>query len=257
MKHRLDDSPIWADLLKIRMVYLQGRQIHTKDGKKTLFWEDSWLIGGPLCVAHPVLYDLCKDKLIIVHEMLVRNGHPNVYRWLHNPLFEEWLGIVEKTYSFNFSSQKDIVTWKWNSKKTFTMKSVYNRLSSGSESNRFNHIWKSKIPYKIKIFTWLLEKGAVLTKDNMIRRRWAGDPSCKFCDQPETINHLFFQCLVAKCIWALIGQCLGAKNTPRDCEQYKQWIRKWLPNGQAVYHFGFAAVCWAIWKCHNKAVFDA
>ena len=137
------------------------------------------------------------------------------------------------------------------------MKSVYNRLSSGSESNRFNHIWKSKIPYKIKIFTWLLEKGAVLTKDNMIRRRWAGDPSCKFCDQPETINHLFFQCLVAKCIWALIGQCLGAKNTPRDCEQYKQWIRKWLPNGQAAYHFGFAAVCWAIWKCRNKTIFDA
>ena len=147
--------------------------------------------------------------------MLVRNGHPNFYRWLHNPLFEEWLGIVEKTYSFNFSSQKDIVTWKWNSKKTFTTKSVYNRLSSGSESNRFNHIWKSKIPYKIKIFTWLLEKGAVLTKDNMIRRRWAGDPSCKFCDQPETINHLFFQCLVAKCIWALIGKCLGA-NIPRE-----------------------------------------
>jgi hypothetical protein len=117
VKHRLDDSPIWADLLKIRMVYLQGRQIHTKDGKKTLFWEDSWLIGGPLCIAHPVLYDLCKDKLITVHEMLVRNGHPNFYRWLHNPLFEEWLGIVEKTYSFNFSSQKDIVTWKWNSRK--------------------------------------------------------------------------------------------------------------------------------------------
>jgi len=154
------------------MVYLQGRQIHTKDGKKTLFWEDSWLIGGPLCVAHPVLYDLCKDKLITVHEMLVRNGHMNFYKWLHNPLFEEWLGVVERAYSFNFSSQKDIVTWKWNSKKAFTTKSVYNQLSSGSESNRFNHIWKSKIPYKIKIFTWLLEKGAVLTKDNMIRRRW-------------------------------------------------------------------------------------
>ena len=37
VKHRLDDFPIWSDLLKIRMVYLKGRQIHTRNGKKNSF----------------------------------------------------------------------------------------------------------------------------------------------------------------------------------------------------------------------------
>ena len=40
VKHWLDDSPIWSDLLKIRQVYLSGRQVHVKNGKNTLAWED-------------------------------------------------------------------------------------------------------------------------------------------------------------------------------------------------------------------------
>ena len=214
-------------------------------------------MGKPICIDHPVLYDLCENKMITVQEMLAINGRLNFSRWLHHSLFEEWMGIVDKTFSFNFETQEDIVSWSWSSKKIFTTKSVYNHTSSDGEINSFNHIWRSKLPYKIKIFTWLLEKGAILTKDNMLRRKWIGDPSSKFCDQPETIDHLFFQCSIAKCVWAMIGQCFGANNTSRDCRQYKQWIRKWLPDGHNVYHFNFAAVCWAIWKCRNKAVFDA
>jgi len=34
-------------------------------------------------------------------------------------------------------------------------------------------------------------------------------------------------------------------------------LDKPVPGDQSVHHFGFAAVCWAIWKCRNKAVFDA
>jgi hypothetical protein len=60
-----------------------------------------------------------------------------------------------------------------------------------------------KNPLKIKIFTWLLENNAIPTKDNMIRRKWVGNPSCLFCNHNETANHLFFQCPVARCIWGL------------------------------------------------------
>ena len=41
VKHRLDDSPIWSDLLKIRQVYLSGRQT----GKK---WQENSLLGRGL-----------------------------------------------------------------------------------------------------------------------------------------------------------------------------------------------------------------
>ena len=67
--------------------------------------------------------------------------------------------------------------------------------------NRFKHVWKAKISYKIKIFMWLVENNAILTKDNMLKRHWVGSPTCHFCFENETIEHLFFQCPVAKITW--------------------------------------------------------
>ena len=53
--HRLDDSPIWNDLLKVRHIYLKGRKIKVKNGKGTSFRVDAWLEKKPLCILHPVL----------------------------------------------------------------------------------------------------------------------------------------------------------------------------------------------------------
>ena len=176
-------------------------------------------------------------------------------------LFEEWMALLEKVFSYNFENQEDIVLWKWCSKKTFTTKSVYDHLSEEGNTNTFSHIWKTRIPYKIKIFTWLLEKGVVLTKDNMVKRKWTGDPSCVFCDQVETINHLFFQCPVAKCVWALVGQCIGATDIPRNNTQYKLWIdngyqmdKKFTTSGLQRYAGPFGSV--ATKRCLMLSVYD-
>jgi len=68
VKGRMDDSPIWKDLLQIRCVYLKGRKIQTNRGDKTLFWLDPWLTHQPLCVMYPILFDLCDMKKCTVLE---------------------------------------------------------------------------------------------------------------------------------------------------------------------------------------------
>jgi hypothetical protein len=40
VNHKLNDSPIWYDLLKIKDVYLKGRAINIENGECTRFWED-------------------------------------------------------------------------------------------------------------------------------------------------------------------------------------------------------------------------
>jgi hypothetical protein len=47
----------------------------------------------------------------------------------------------------------------------------------------------------------LLKNNVLLTKDNMVKRKWTGNPICMFCNQTETANHLFFQCCVARYVW--------------------------------------------------------
>ena len=124
---------------------------------------------------HPVLFEWCQDKDITVHNVLQINGRVPFDRWLPPILFEEWMGVINDTFSFNFRQQADEIGWKWESKKKFTTKSTYEHLTPHARVH-FDHIWKAKIPYKIKIFTWLLEKNAILTKYNLIRRKWLGIP---------------------------------------------------------------------------------
>jgi hypothetical protein len=81
--------------------------------------------------------------------------------------------VVEKAFKFQFHDIDDTVKWKWGGR--YTTRSMYDHLTRDDEGCPFSHIWKAKIPYKIKIFTWLLENNVVLTKDNMAKRKWDGN----------------------------------------------------------------------------------
>ena len=82
VKGKNDDSPIWKDLLKVRLVYLKGRKIKTGRGDRTLFWLDPWLTQQPLCTLYPVLFDLCDMKKCTVLDFLTINGQLHFSRWL-------------------------------------------------------------------------------------------------------------------------------------------------------------------------------
>jgi hypothetical protein len=55
----------------------------------------------------------------------------------------------------------------------------------------------------------------------MKKRKWEGNPICVFCDQVETISHLFFQCSNARCVWGIVAASMGAATIPGDPEQYR------------------------------------
>ena len=90
------------------------------------------------------------------------------------------------------SDELDIPIWCWNKSKIFSVKSVYNHMTRGENNENLEYIWKAKIPLQIKIFMWLVHNKSILTRDNMVKRKWQGDPTCIFCSQLETCDHLFF-----------------------------------------------------------------
>jgi hypothetical protein len=48
---------------------------------------------------------------------------------------------------------------------------MYPDLCRADMENPNKRIWEAKIPLKIKIFLWLLQQDAILTKDNLIKRK--------------------------------------------------------------------------------------
>jgi hypothetical protein len=62
----------------------------------------------------------------------------------------------------------------------FSVKSMYLALISDNRVRLNSTIWKLKVPLKIKIFLWYLERGVIFTKDNLIQRNWWAGKHCVF-----------------------------------------------------------------------------
>jgi hypothetical protein len=89
---------------------------------------------------------------------------------------------------------KDKPSWIWETNKKFSVKSMYAHLCSAYTEKPHKKLWKTKIPLNIKVFMWLVQMNAILTKENLAKRNWQGDKRCSFCTENENMTHLFFEC---------------------------------------------------------------
>ena len=79
---------------------------------------------------------------------------------------------------------------------------------------------------------------------------------CLFCNEVETIDHLFFLCVSSKYTWSLVASVLGASHRPISFGQFWQWASVLLPNRKHFHIIGLAAICWALWTTRNDSCFE-
>lgn len=80
-------------------------------------------------------------------------------------------------------NDRDKIWWNLTKEGRFTVKSFY----SAMKMEQVNFPQKKKT-LKIKVFIWLFVGGK-------------GGTNCQFCDREETIQHLFFDCPMARLLW--------------------------------------------------------
>ena len=115
--------------------------------------------------------------------------------------------------------------------------------------------WKIKVPLKIKFFLWYLKKGVILTKDNLAKRNWKGDKKCCFCNNDESIQHLFFECQVAKFVWNVVFVTFGIVPPSSITNMLGTWLRGFNLRSRKLLLIGATAMGWAIWLSRNEVVF--
>ena len=87
---------------------------------------------------------------------------------------------------------------------------------------------------------WLINQNAILTKDNLTKRKWQGDSRCKFCPEQESISHLFFDCPLAKFVWSIVALVMGAPCRPCSSDQFWSWVQIYMP--------GVGLFIWSVWR---------
>lgn len=121
----------------------------------------------------------------------------------------------------------------------FTTKSLYSFLTNGGFANKLaGHLWKCKIPLKIKFFMWQVFNNKLQCAHSLTKRGWKGGEKCCLDDGSETVNHIFFGCVIAKMIWGDLPSSLD--------NMYQTWIRGKGPLPIRLLLFFFAEFLWAL-----------
>lgn len=152
---------------------------------------DSGQIHG--CIINPFkilllfFFILSEQKDVSVADVKSGRVLLSFIRWLTSELQTCWDMILSNVHNVELSESNDIISWKLGKNCKFSVKSLYNALTSSDAGPSHKVIWKGKALPKIKIFIWLMINNAVLTKDNLIKRKWSGNPTYQFCDHDESV----------------------------------------------------------------------
>lgn len=147
----------------------------------------------PLKERCPRIYNICREKNVTVATVLNNGwGALTFRRTLLGVTLMMWENVKQSCEDVLLRQGEDKIKWMLTKDGVFTVKSLYRKLSVNEIGFPHKFMWKAKIPYKIKIFLWLVIKNSILTRDNLLKRGWSGNSQCLFCGQPESVEHLSF-----------------------------------------------------------------
>ena len=144
--------------------------------------------------------------------------------------------------------------WSLESKGLYSVKSMYKMINWGGMVSIWrDYIWKIKVPPNIHVFLWLIVHNKSLTRDNLAKRQHVEDLTCVFCCEPESLQHLFFYCVVARQVWLVIANCTKMP-VPNSFESLLPFWKK-KKSFDAV-NLISAATLWSLWLFRNEIVFQ-
>lgn len=164
------------------------------NGKRVRFWEDTWFGNSSLAIQFWPLYVINEQQGKTISQ--VWDGQVlrlSFRRLVSENLMHMWydlLGILENQI---LNDEEDKIMWSFNSNGKFSVQSLYVVINHRGVVPIFvPAVWKLNIPPRIQIFLWLLSKNKALTRDNLAKRREVTDKTCLFCNEAESVMHLFF-----------------------------------------------------------------
>jgi hypothetical protein len=162
------------------------------------------------------------------------------------------LELLQQQQASNHKDRRQSMLCKGNGDLDTSMIYVTLKSASSSEDPWANFVWKNKAPPRVKFFTWLLSKGRIQCKTNLIKKRIVDNNICDICQQvEETPEHIIFGCSAVRQFWEAIQI-----RTQQDwsIQKLQEIVR---PTHLPHKHFGMFLIlcCWHIWKRRNNTVF--
>jgi len=176
-------------------------------------------------------------------------------RCFDHRLLIQWYEILQIAQTIHFSGEEDALIWKFDAKGTYSVSSFYAVVNFKGTLPVYVHaLWKVKTPPKIHFFLWLIAHNKILTRDNLVKRQHVDDLTCVFCSEPESCDHLFFDCCVAQVVWKELRHIMGFADMVFS---FTSVASMWLCEKKHVVHnSAIAAALWVVWTTRNDLCFN-
>ncbi|XP_039134269.1 uncharacterized protein LOC120271661 [Dioscorea cayenensis subsp. rotundata] len=150
--------------------------------------------------------------------------------------------------------------WIWNPHtrhhkiSAFVYKHLNQNLTQSESWPGWQLLWKLNIAPRTKHFLWTVFHGRLSTSNFLFQLRLGPNNTCALCGLfPETIDHLFCQCIIAKHVWNYLSLKINTYiHFPIGFA-----VGSWLTDGNLSKHCAsiIAATAWLIWKSHCDVIF--
>ena len=189
---------------------------------------------------------------------------PDTRTWDHGLIDQHFLWFEAqriKAIPLCWSSQADGIIWPHCCSGEYSVKTGYKLLcedersmdaASSDTSNQktfLNHIWKLRVPNKIKTFLWRVCSEALPTKENLRKMKILDSAECSLCQAGQELTfHATWGCDTLGHIWAPVFSWISSDfpGICYVCELIQLVGQK--PRRLAL----FATVAWFIWHHRNK-----
>ncbi|MDV3188705.1 MAG: hypothetical protein Q8834_02660, partial [Candidatus Phytoplasma australasiaticum] len=189
---------LWRSVRNLWPLILFRIRFKVGNGMKVLFWEDIWIAQRPLKQIFPELFSLSLQPRATIFDLWTGQGwNLNLRRNLNDWELADIEAFHNTMAGFsNMNAEEDRVIWQLGNKENFSVKAAYSSLNHSRSRLKpwpWKMILKTRIPYKVNCFTWLLAREVVLTQENLKKRKFQMTSRCYLCEeQLETVKPSFF-----------------------------------------------------------------
>ncbi|XP_062109433.1 uncharacterized protein LOC133820653 [Humulus lupulus] len=264
----------WKEISALYEEYRSLVYFKVGRGDRIRFWEDVWIGDSSFKQKYPNLFRVSEAKNFLIKDVVVgeeinsSEGLCLNFRFRRNLFDWEIPSLVELFNLIKFVDLPQILEdkriWILDTSGVFNCKTAFQSLSCanlGPELPWAKRLWKSVVPYKVKVFGWLLFSNKLSVFDILQRRRpfqYLSPSWCVCCkNNGESITHLFLECSFSTALWSKVLKEFGVSWCMLSSwshlflcqlEGEKKMARLWQSTVMATF--------WVIWLERNSKIFD-
>lgn len=135
------------------------------------------------------------------------------------------------------------MVWPLTASGSFSVKSLYAKLISGSVASKFKDVWRARIPLNIKKKMWQAIRGRLPAADQIRKRNGPASELCALCGGHEDYDHILFKCDFAALLWSCTRSWLSVNWASNFFTELLVLVKTLSGQLKHIFRFGFTAVC--------------